>query len=111
DRREDRVVYIGTMSKVLFPSMRLGYVVSPPSLVESFVRAKHVCDRQTPMLLQMSLADFMSRGHFDRHMVRARRTCAQRRVALLAAIDRHLGSRVVVEGANAGIHVMIWMKR
>jgi GntR family transcriptional regulator/MocR family aminotransferase len=74
----NRVVYIGTMSKVLFPSMRLGYIVSPPGLVGSFVRAKHVCDRQTPVLLQMALADFMTRGHFDRHRLRARRLCGQR---------------------------------
>jgi GntR family transcriptional regulator/MocR family aminotransferase len=107
---ENRVVYVGTMSKVLFPSMRLGYIVSPPSLVESFVRAKHVCDRQTPVLLQMSLADFMSRGHFDRHLLRARRLCGQRRAALLAAVDRHLGTLVTVEGTNAGIHVMMWVK-
>jgi len=107
---ENRVVYVGTMSKVLFPSMRLGYIVSPPSLVESFVRAKHVCDRQTPMLLQTSLADFMARGHFDRHLLRARRLCGQRRAALLSAVDRHLGARVAVEGANAGIHVMMWVK-
>jgi GntR family transcriptional regulator/MocR family aminotransferase len=106
----DRVVYVGTMSKVLFPSMRLGYVVSPPRLVDSFVRAKHVCDRQTPVLLQMALADFMTRGHFDRHRLRARRLCGQRRAALLAAVDRHLGKRVAVEGANAGIHVMLWVR-
>ena len=106
----DRVVYIGTMSKVLFPSMRLGYIVSPPGLLDSFVRAKHVCDRQTPVLLQMALADFMTRGHFDRHRLRARRLCGQRRAALLAAVDRHLGKRVTVEGANAGIHVMLWVK-
>ena len=107
---EDRVIYVGTLSKVLFPSMRLGYIVSPRSLVESFVRAKHVCDRQTPMLLQMSLADFMARGHFDRHLLRARRLCGQRRAALLAAVERHLAARVTVEGANAGIHVMMWVK-
>ncbi|MGH7803121.1 MAG: PLP-dependent aminotransferase family protein, partial [Candidatus Binatia bacterium] len=107
---EDRVVYVGTMSKVLFPSMRLGYIVSPPSLVESFVRAKHVCDRQTPALLQMSLADFMSRGDFDRHLLRTRRLAGQRRAALLAALDRDLGKRVTVEGANAGLHVMLWVR-
>jgi GntR family transcriptional regulator / MocR family aminotransferase len=107
---DDRVIYVGTMSKVLFPSMRLGYLVSPRALLESFVNAKHVCDRLTPMLLQMSLADFMAQGHFGRHLLRAKRLCAQRRTALLQAAERHLGDRVTIEGANAGIHVMMWVE-
>jgi GntR family transcriptional regulator / MocR family aminotransferase len=106
---DERVIYIGTMSKVLFPSLRLGYLVCPPTLVESFVTAKHVCDRQTPALLQMALSDFMTQGLFSRHLLRAKRLCAQRRRALLDAVERHLGARVTVEGANAGIHVMMWI--
>lgn len=106
---DDQVIYVGTMSKVLFPSFRLGYLVSPRRLIKSFVTAKHVCDRQTPMLLQSSLSDFMAQGHFNRHLLRARRLCAHRRAALLGAIDEHLGKRVTVEGANAGIHVMMWL--
>lgn len=106
---DDRVIYVGTLSKVLFPSMRLGYLVSPRALLDSFVTAKHVCDRLTPMLLQMSLADFMSQGHFSRHLLRAKRLCAQRRAALLQATEQHLGGRVTIEGSNAGIHVMMWV--
>lgn len=106
---DDQVIYVGTMSKVLFPSLRLGYLVSPRSLVKSLVAAKHICDRQTPMLLQSSLSDFLAQGHFNRHLVRAKRLCALRRAALLSAVDEHLGDRVVVEGANAGIHVMMWL--
>ncbi|MGH8516332.1 MAG: PLP-dependent aminotransferase family protein [Panacagrimonas sp.] len=106
---DDRVIYVGTMSKVLFPSMRLGYLVSPVALVESLVRAKHVCDRQTPALLQMALADFMTQGLFSRHLLRAKRLCAHRRGALLNAVGQHLGDTVSIEGANAGIHVMMWI--
>lgn len=105
---DDRVIYVGTMSKVLFPSMRLGYLVSPKALVESLVTAKHVSDRQTPILLQMSLADFMTQGLFSRHLLRAKRLCAHRRGALLNAVEKHLGNSVTIEGANAGIHVMMW---
>jgi GntR family transcriptional regulator/MocR family aminotransferase len=76
--------------------------------MQSLVAAKHVCDRQTPILLQSSLCDFMTQGHFNRHLVRARRLCGRRRAALLRAISEHLGSRVSVEGANAGVHVMMW---
>ena len=106
---DDRVIYVGTMSKVLFPSMRLGYMVSPQALVETLVRAKHVTDRQTPALLQMSLADFMTQGLFSRHLLKARRLCAHRRNALLSAVATHLGDSVTIEGANAGIHVMMWV--
>ena len=106
---DDRVIYVGTMSKVLFPSMRLGYMVSPRALVDSLVTAKHVCDRQTPALLQMALADFMTQGLFSRHILRAKRLCSHRRGALLNAVGQHLGDRVTIEGANAGIHVMMWV--
>jgi GntR family transcriptional regulator/MocR family aminotransferase len=107
---DDRVIYVGTMSKVLFPSIRLGYIVSPRSLVSTLVAAKHVCDRQTPMLLQSSLSDFFAKGHFNRHLVRARRLCSLRRAAFLKAVDEHLGSKVTVAGASAGIHVMMWLE-
>lgn len=107
---EDRVIYVGTMSKVLFPSLRVGYIVSPRALVKSLVAAKHVCDRQTPALLQGSLSDFLSQGHFNRHLLRTRNLCARQRKMLLLAIATHMGDRVSVEGVNAGIHVMIWLK-
>lgn len=106
---DDQVIYVGTMSKVLFPSLRLGYLVSPRRLRKSLIAAKHVCDRQTPALLQTALSDFMAQGHFNRHLLRARRLCSHRRTALLDAIHQHLGARVMVEGANAGIHVMMWL--
>lgn len=106
---DDRVIYVGTMSKVLFPSMRLGYMVSPQALVETLVATKHVTDRQTPALLQMSLADFMTQGLFSRHLLKAKRLCAHRRGALLSAVATHLGDHVTIEGANAGIHVMMWV--
>lgn len=104
---QEQVIYIGTMSKVLFPSLRLGYLVSPLQLVKALVAAKHVTDRQTAFLLQTSLSDFMAQGHFNRHLLRAKRLCAHRRRALLEAIDQHLGPKVSVTGANAGIHVMM----
>lgn len=105
----DQVIYVGTMSKVLFPSFRLGYLVSPRSLFKSLLAAKHICDRQTPMLLQSALSDFLAQGHFNRHLVRSKRLCALRRAALLRSVGEHLGERVTVEGANAGIHVMMWL--
>jgi GntR family transcriptional regulator/MocR family aminotransferase len=106
---EDRVIYVGTMSKVLFPSLRIGYIVSPPALTKSFLAAKHVCDRQTPLLLQTSLSDFIAYGHFDRYLVRQKRLCGRKRATFIRAIEDHLGDDVGVQGVSAGIHALLWL--
>jgi GntR family transcriptional regulator/MocR family aminotransferase len=108
--RAGRVIYAGTLSKVLFPALRLGYLVLPPSLVEPFRAAKWITDRHSPTLEQEVLAEFIADGHFERHVRRARTRYAERRAALLAALDAHLGDRVEVVGANAGVHVLVWLR-
>ena len=108
--RAGRVLYAGTLSKVLFPALRLGYLVLPPALVEPFRAAKWVTDRHSPTLEQEVLAEFIAEGHFERHLRRARTTYAARRAALLAALASHFGDRVEVVGANAGVHVLVWLR-
>ena len=98
------VVYVGTFSNAMFPGLRLGYVVPPPSLVEPFARAKHFADRQTPSLEQAALADFIAGGHLEQHIRRMRR-------ALHAAPHcwtphRHFAQEVVTLGDAAGLHVV-----
>lgn len=104
-----RVVYLGTFSKVLFPALRLGYVVLPPPLVEPFLRAKLVADGGSARLEQDALADFLASGAFERHVRRARTRHRERRAALLAALATHFGDRVEVVGAAAGLHVVAWL--
>lgn len=101
------VVYLGSFSKVLFPSLRVGYAVLPPDLVEPLEEAKELTDRQTPILEQQVLADFLRDGHFDRHLRRMRDLYSRRRLALVDALHRHLGGGVSVMGANVGMHVMV----
>jgi GntR family transcriptional regulator / MocR family aminotransferase len=80
------VVYVGTLSKVLFPGLRLGYMVAPPALAEALVQAKSVADRHTAIVPQMALADFIAEGHFGRHIRRTHDSNAERRDLLLRGI-------------------------
>jgi GntR family transcriptional regulator/MocR family aminotransferase len=107
--RSGRVIYVGTFSKVLFPALRLGYLVLPRPLVASFTMAKWLTDRHTTTLEQEVLTDFIRDGHFERHLRRARARNAARRTALLDALHRFLGERVEIAGANTGMHVLVWL--
>jgi len=108
--REGRVIYVGTFSKILFPALRLAYLVLPESLVEPIVTAKAVGDTGTPTLEQLVLADFISQGHFDRHLRRTNTSNAARRDALVDAIHKEFGERAEICGANAGLHLLVWLK-
>jgi GntR family transcriptional regulator/MocR family aminotransferase len=105
-----RVIYVGTFSKLLFPALRLGYLGVPPPLVRAFVNAKALADTGCATLDQLALADFIRDGHFERHVRRARARNAARRAALLAAIAEHFGDRIEVCAADAGIHVLLWLR-
>jgi GntR family transcriptional regulator / MocR family aminotransferase len=101
------VIYIGTFSKVMFPSLRIGYVIAPPSLAPRLRRAKWLADRQTPVPEQAALADFIAEGHLERHIRRMRRIYGQRREALVEALDRYFGDRVQIRGDAAGMHLLV----
>ncbi|MGF1538132.1 MAG: PLP-dependent aminotransferase family protein [Elainellaceae cyanobacterium] len=104
------VLYVGTFSKVLFPSLRIGYLVVPTAWVPLVSQAKWLCDRYSPLLEQYALTDFMVEGHFEAHIRRMRHRYDQRRQALVDALSHHLGSRATVLGENAGIHLMAQIK-
>jgi GntR family transcriptional regulator/MocR family aminotransferase len=108
--RAGRVIYVGTFSKVMYPALRVGYMVLPEQLVEPFVKAKWLADRHTPTLEQQALADFIGEGHFERHLRRSRTRNASRRRVLLEALAEHLGDAVEVRGANAGVHLVAWLR-
>jgi GntR family transcriptional regulator / MocR family aminotransferase len=107
--RSGRVIYVGTFSKVLFPALRLGYVVLPPALGRVFAAAKWLADRHTSSFEQEVLTDFICEGHFERYLRRSRTRNAIRRETLLEALVEHLGTRVAVSGANAGMHLLVWL--
>lgn len=105
--REGRVIYSGTFSKVMFPSLRLGYLVLPPELVRPLTLAKATTDTGTSTLQQAALAEFMTEGHFERHLRRMRSRHGRRREILLESIGAEMGGRVEIQGANAGLHVLM----
>ncbi len=104
-----RVLYLGTFSKVLFPSLRLGYLVVPPSLVENVVHARRGMDLHSPGLEQAVVADFMVEGHFQRHIRRMRTLYAERQALLHQMLTRRLSGLLEVQPDTAGMHLVAWL--
>ena len=104
--RDARVVYVGTFSKVLFPGLRMGYLVIPADLVTRFAAAREVMDIFPPPLFQAVLADFIGEGHLGRHLRRMRQLYRDRRGVLVEALRRELGSTLCVLGDQAGAHLV-----
>ncbi len=104
-----RVLYIGSFSKLLFPALRLGYVVVPPDLVDLFAAARWLIDRHSPPLEQVVLADFIEEGHFARHVRRMRTLYAERQAALVEAAAKDLAGILDVPPAESGLHLIGWL--
>jgi GntR family transcriptional regulator/MocR family aminotransferase len=105
--RYSRVVYLGTLSKVLFPALRLGYVVIPPDLIQKFVAARLVLDIGPASLCQGVVLDFLREEHFSRHIRRMRSLYGERCRTLIDCIRDELGSGATITGAQAGLHISV----
>jgi GntR family transcriptional regulator/MocR family aminotransferase len=105
--RSGCVIYVGTLSKVLFPGLRLGYIVAPPALVEALVRAKAVVDRHSPIVPQAVLADFIQEGHFARHIRRTRDAYGERRIAMLDALEGRMKGLLACGLSDAGLDLCV----
>jgi GntR family transcriptional regulator / MocR family aminotransferase len=105
-----RVIYIGTFSKVLFPALRLGYLVVPPDLIDRFFIMRRVMDLGPPTLPQMVLADFIEQGHFARHIRRMRMHYGELRRTLATNLGETFGDTLKLLGDEAGMHLTVLLE-
>ncbi len=108
--RNGLVLFAGSFSKVLFPSLRLGYLVMPPDLVDYFAAAISGTSRHAPMLDQAVLCDFITEGHFGRHLRRMRGVYAERLSVLLRSAREMLGGLLDVSSVEAGLQTVGWLR-
>lgn len=106
----DRVVYLGTFSKILFPSLRLGYAIVPDVLVSAFCGARLLMDRHAPTADQHVLAAFITEGHLDRHIRRIRSVYADRRTQLIGMLERWIPNNLAwLQPCDQGMHMVLWL--
>jgi GntR family transcriptional regulator/MocR family aminotransferase len=108
--RSGSVIYVGTFTKMLFNSLRLGFVVVPERNAEAFAAARSVLDRHPPTLDQAILTDFILDGHFGHHVRRMRQMYAQRMTALREAGMEMLAGAVDVVEAASGMRTLAWIR-
>ncbi len=107
---QDRVIYVGTFSKTVFPALRLGYLVVPRHLVDRFREVRHASDRQSSLFHQAVMEGFIRSGQYDRHLRKMRRAYDRRRHALVSALNEQLADFVRVSWSPCGIHCVAWLK-
>ncbi len=103
----DNTIYLSTFWKVLYPVVRIGYVVLPRRLVKVMERAKSLIERDFPLLEQKALTDFIDEGHLERHIKRTRVFYAKRRAALVQAVTKQFGKRIFISPVTAGMHLLV----
>ena len=104
-----RVIYVGTFSKTVFPSMRIGCAVVPPDLVGIFTAARAINDTHSSLIDQAILTEFMGDGHFVRHVRRMRTLYEERQQTLIAECEKNLAGLLDVKKAEAGMHIVGWL--
>ena len=104
------VIYSGTFNKVLFPSLRLSYLVVPDHLVDAFASARSTIDRYPALAPQMVLCDFITEGHFARHLRRMRELYAERLAFFQQIVERSLGDELELDPVSTGLQVVAWLR-
>jgi GntR family transcriptional regulator / MocR family aminotransferase len=104
------VIYLGTFSKVLFPGLRLGYLVLPdPQMLKVFVSAKSLMDRQSPTFEQIITSQFLKEGFFTKHIRKMRTLYKERQEFLIKEVEKELGNSLMLKSSEAGMHLIAWL--
>jgi GntR family transcriptional regulator/MocR family aminotransferase len=106
----NRVIYAGTVSKILCPSLRLGYIVAPEQLVDSFVKIRSAMDQHSSPIEQATLARFITEGFFLSHIRRMRKLYAERRDFFIKQFNELLGDHFTLQVPEAGLNIVAWLK-
>jgi GntR family transcriptional regulator/MocR family aminotransferase len=109
--RHGCVLYLGSFSKVLFPALRLGYMIVPSDLVDAFLASRRLLDTPSLTLHQAVVAEFMAEGHFARHIRRMRALYEERKDILVAAAERDLDGLLELSASASGMHLIAWLQR
>ncbi|PYJ18877.1 MAG: PLP-dependent aminotransferase family protein [Verrucomicrobia bacterium] len=106
-----RVIYSGTMSKILYPSLRLGYILAPEQLVEPMIKIRAVMDQHSPAIDQATLARFLTEGFFLTHIKRMRKLYSDRRDFFIEQFNKLLSKHFILEIPEAGLHFVAWVRQ
>src|SRR6187399_1348580 len=106
-----RVIYSGTMSKILYPSLRLGYIVAPHQLIEPMIKIRAVMDQHSPAIDQATLARFLTEGFFLAHIKRMRKLYSDRREYFMEQFNTLLSKYFILEIPEAGLHFVAWVRQ
>lgn len=109
DRDAGRVLYIGTFSKTIFAALRLGCLVVPKDLVGVFTAARALGGLHSPLIEQATLAEFITEGHFTRHLRRMRKLYQERQEILISEVKKYLDGRLEVKKSVSGMHIIGWL--
>jgi GntR family transcriptional regulator/MocR family aminotransferase len=104
------VIYAGTMSKILYPSLRLGYLLVPAPLADAVAKLRTVIDQHSPTIDQATLARFITEGFYLSHVRRMRKVYSERRELFIELFHKYLGDRFTLDIADAGLHGVAWFR-